>query len=170
MARLAGCILAVLVLLPGGSALTAGPGDDRHDRQERGKPHGDRPGETRQGRDRWKWWLYDRAELGITDRQSAEIDSIFETTMPAQRAKREELERMEAALSTLTTENKADVSAVTQQVERVENLRADINKTRTVMLYRINLLLSPEQRAKVKALIEKRNAERRKDNPDSRRR
>jgi hypothetical protein len=31
-----------------------------------------------------------------------------------------------------------------------------MNKTRTVMLYRINLILSPEQRVKVKELIEKR--------------
>ena len=150
--------------------MAAGPSGNDHDRQERGKPHGDRPGENRQGRDRWKWWLYDRAELGITDRQSAEIDKIFEETIPPQRAKREELERMEAALATLTTENKADVATVAQQVDRVENLRAEISKTRTVMLYRINLLLSPDQRTKVKALIEKRDAERRKNNPDSSRR
>lgn len=76
--------------------------------------------------------------------------------MPGQRAKREELERLEAALATMTSENKADVAAVQQQVDKVENLRAEMNKTRTVMLYRINLILNPEQRVKVKELIEKR--------------
>ena len=121
----------------------------------------DKPREGR--RDRWKWWLYDRAELGITDKQSVEIDKIFESTMPQQRAKREELERLEAVLATMTTENKADVAAVEQQAEKVESLRADLGKTRTVMLYRINLLLSPEQRVKLKALIDRRNAERGKD-------
>ena len=154
MARLIAFIFACFLLLTASDGLAAGR---RHDRQDRGqKPHGDRPAETKEGRDRWKWWLYDRAELGITDRQSAEIDKIFEATMPGQRAKREELERLETALATMTSENKADVSTVQAQVDRVENLRAEMNKTRTVMLYRINLILSPEQRVKVKELIDKR--------------
>lgn len=76
--------------------------------------------------------------------------------MPGQRAKREELERLEAVLASMTSENKADVSTVQHQVDKVENLRAEMNKTRTVMLYRINLILNPEQRVKVKELIEKR--------------
>lgn len=152
MARLIAAILAFFALSAGSDALAAHRGH-----QERGqKPHSDKPADANGPRDRWKWWLYDRAELGITDRQSAEIDKIFEATMPGQRAKREELERLEAALATVTSENKADVATVEQQVEKVESLRAQLNKTRTVMLYRINLLLSPEQRLKVKELIEKR--------------
>jgi Spy/CpxP family protein refolding chaperone len=154
MARLTAWLFACFVLAAAADGLAA---TFHHDRQNRGQaPHGDRPANGKEGRDRWKWWLYDRAELGITDKQSAEIDKIFEATMPAQRAKREELERLEAALATLTSENKADVATVQAQVDKVENLRADLNKTRTVMLYRINLILSPEQRVKVKELIEKR--------------
>jgi Spy/CpxP family protein refolding chaperone len=122
----------------------------QQDRGQRPRPDG------KEGRDRWKWWLYDRAELGITDRQSADIDQVFESTMPAQRAKREELERLEAQLAVMTSENKADVATVQTQVDKVENLRAEMNKTRTIMLYRINLILNPEQRVKVKELIEKR--------------
>jgi len=78
--------------------------------------------------------------------------------MPGQRAKREELEQLEAQLATLTSETKADVATVQAQVDRVENLRAEMNKTRTVMLYRINLILNPDQRVKVKELIEKRRS------------
>lgn len=154
MARLTACIFACFVIAAASDGFAA---PSHHDRQDRGqKPHGDSRGDAREPRDRWKWWLYDRAELAITDRQSAEIDKIFEATMPGQRAKREELERLEAALATMTSENKADVAAVQQQVDKVENLRAEMNKTRTVMLYRINLILNPEQRVKVKELIEKR--------------
>lgn len=154
MARLTACIFACFVL---GTTAEGFAATLHHDRQNRGQAtHGDRPTEGKQGRDRWKWWLHDRAELGITDKQSAEIDKIFEATMPAQRTKREELERLEAALAILTSENKADVATVQSQVDKVENLRAEMNKTRTVMLYRINLILSPEQRVKVKELIEKR--------------
>lgn len=165
MARLAACILALFVLVTAADVAAA-----VHDCQDRGqKPHPVTPPDAKEPRDRWKWWLYDRAELGITDKQSAEIDKIFEATMPGQRAKRQELERLEAVLSTLTTESKADVATVAQQVEKVENLRAELSKTRTVMLYQINLLLNPEQRLKVKALTDKRNAERRKDADQPRR-
>jgi Spy/CpxP family protein refolding chaperone len=150
MARLTACIFACIVFATSSDVLA---GSVQHDSQERGQtPHS----QGKEGRDRWKWWLYDRAELGITDRQSAEIDKVFEATMPAQRAKREELERLETQLAVMTSENKADVATVQAQVDKVENLRAEMNKTRTVMLYRINLILSPEQRVKVKELIEKR--------------
>jgi Spy/CpxP family protein refolding chaperone len=175
MARLTVCILALFAALTPRPAYALActpesfPGG-HHDRQQVGQQAStDKSRENREPRDRWKWWLYDRAELAISDKQSAEIDKIFESTMPQQRAKREELERMEAVLQTMTTENKADVSAVAQQADKVESLRAEMGKTRTVMLYRMNLLLSPEQRVKVKALIDKRNAERGK-NDSSRRR
>ena len=179
MARLTACILALFSALtvwpPSAFACTpespASEGDRRHDRQQVGQQaSADKSRDNREPRDRWKWWLYDRAELGITDKQSVEIDKIFESTMPQQRLKREELELMEAVLATLTTENKADVTTVAQQAEKVESLRAEMGKTRTVMLYRMNLLLSPEQRVKVKALIDKRNAERGKNSDSSRRR
>jgi Spy/CpxP family protein refolding chaperone len=135
---------------------------------ERPRSHQDRPSDGRDGKDRWKWWLYDRAELAITDRQSADIDRIFEETIPGQRAKREELERLEAALAVVVKENRADVGTVAQKVDRIESVRAELNKTRTVMLYRINLLLTPEQRAKLERLRARRDEERRR-NPDHRR-
>jgi Spy/CpxP family protein refolding chaperone len=150
MARLTACIFVCVVLAASTDVLARPVHRDWQERDQRTHSDG------KEGRDRWKWWLYDRAELGITDRQSADIDRIFESTMPAQRAKREELERLEAQLAVMTSENKADVTTVQAQVDKVENLRAEMNKTRTVMLYRINLILSPEQRVKVRELIEKR--------------
>jgi Spy/CpxP family protein refolding chaperone len=165
-ARLAACILALLVLVAAPAALWAHGGSAPQDRGQ--KPHADRPPDSQQPRDRWKWWLYDRTELSITDKQSAEIDKIFEATIPSQRAKREELERLEDALAIMVKENKADVATVTQQVEKVETLRSEFNKTRTVMLYRINLLLTADQRAKLERLRARRDEERRKD-PNHRR-
>src|SRR5687768_16872123 len=173
MARLATSVLALVVaglgIAPDALASAAGlPHHERHVRDAQApQPHPDKPSDGKQPRDRWKWWLYDRADLGITDKQSADIDKIFESTMPAQRARREELERLEASLAVLTTENKADVATVAQHVEKVESLRAEMNKTRTVMLYRMNLLLNPDQRVKVKALIDKRDAERRRNSDSS---
>ena len=141
-------------------------GHDGHRRQERGqKPNADRQQDG--PRDRWKWWLHDRSELGITDKQSADIDKIFETTIPGQRAKRQELERLEEALAIIVKENKADVTTVAQHVEKVENIRAEYNKTRTVMLYQIHRVLTSDQRAKLERLRARRDAERK--DPHSRR-
>jgi Spy/CpxP family protein refolding chaperone len=121
----------------------------------------DRPVSNEQ-RSRWKWWLHDRAELGITDQQSAEIDQIFESTIPQQRETRRQLDQLESELTRMIEESTADVATIAQHVEKVEALRAQANKTRTVLLYRMHRVLSAEQRAKVKALVERRDAERRK--------
>lgn len=167
MARLTACIVATLAIVAGSQTpgLAAPPeAISAHDRQDRGqKPDAPPPSADRRQRDRWKWWLHDRAELSITDKQSADIEKIFEATIPAQRARREELERLEDALAVMVKENKTDVAVVAQQVEKVESLRAELNKTRTVMLYRINLLLSPDQRAKLERLRARRDEERRRD-------
>jgi Spy/CpxP family protein refolding chaperone len=159
MARLTVCILAACVSL---ALPELALGHDR--RQERAqKPGADRPQDG--PRDRWKWWLYDRAELGITDKQSADIDKIFETVIPGQRAKRQELERLEDALAIMVKENTADVTTVAQHVEKVENIRAEYNKTRTVMLYQIHRVLTADQRAKLERLRARREAERKDPHP-----
>jgi Spy/CpxP family protein refolding chaperone len=121
--------------------------------------------ETRpQDPNRFKWWIDadSRRELGITDAQSSQIDQIFEGTMPAQRAKWREVQQLEDALSKLLKEHVADVAYVTQQVERVEKLEAELRITRTVMLYRMNLVLTAEQRVKLEALRKRRDENRRK--------
>ena len=75
--------------------------------------------------------------------------------------------RLESALAVLVKENKADVSAVAQQVDKIESIRAELNKTRTVMLYQINRLLTAEQRVKLEKLRARRDAERAKRNTDT---
>lgn len=137
----------------------------------REQPPQDRSKEERsdrgEHRNRWKWWLHDRAELGITDQQSAEIDRIFESTIPQQRETRRQLDQMEKELEKMIEQGTADVETIAQQVEKVEALRAQANKTRTVLLYRMHRVLTAEQRAKVKALVERRDAERhRQSNQD----
>lgn len=111
-------------------------------------------------RERWKWWLYDRAELGITDAQSAAINDIFETTIPSLREARQDLERAEEDLSRTIKEHKADIAVVSFQLDRVESARSHHNKMRTLMLYRIHALLSAEQRVKLEALRARQNAAR----------
>jgi Spy/CpxP family protein refolding chaperone len=113
-------------------------------------------------RERWKWWLYDRVELGINDQQSAAINQIFESTIPKLRETRQELDRAEDELSRTIKEHKADIAIVSGQLDRVESARSQYNKMRVLMLYRMHLLLSPEQRTKLEA-IRARNDQGRRD-------
>jgi len=113
-------------------------------------------------RERWKWWLYDRAELGINDQQSAAINQIFESTIPKLRETRQELDKAEDELSRTIKEHKADIAVVSGQLDRVESARSQYNKTRVLMLYRMHLLLSPDQRIKLEA-IRARNDQGRRD-------
>ena len=104
--------------------------------------------------------MYDRAELGITDAQSAAINDIFETTIPRLREARQDLERAEQDLSRTIKEHKADIAFVSLQLDRVESARSHHNKMRSLMLYRIHALLSEEQRVKLEAVRARQNAKR----------
>ena len=148
--------------LPTAAAGVCEPSSQTHPKDERSSQN------RNEQRSRWKWWLHDRAELGITDEQSAEIDRIFESTIPQQRETRRELDQMEKALEKMIEEGTADVSTVEQQVDRVETLRARANRTRTVLLYRMHRVLTAEQRAKVQALVERREADRRRQSDQDR--
>ena len=167
-------VAAALLVAPGGTVAGQTAGDSR------GQPHGNQQRPSRDNRppeQRWKWWNNpeDRREFGITDQQSAQIDQIWESYAPAARARIRELERLEEALAKTIKEGTADVPTVQQQVSRVEKLRAEQTTHRTVMLYRMMQVLTPEQRTKVEALLARRaearrrqQAERDKDKTEAR--
>jgi Spy/CpxP family protein refolding chaperone len=97
-----------------------------------------------------------RQQLGITDGQSKAVDEIWQKMLPDLRKLREQLDKLESALSNMIQDGAVE-STVTAQIEQVENTRSQLNKGRTLMLYRMNKLLSPEQRAKVKAMFPSRD-------------
>jgi Spy/CpxP family protein refolding chaperone len=143
-----------------------GPGQNPP--QTAGKPaSGQQDGQARR-----KWWVdpQSRKELNLSDKQSAEIDKIFEAIAPKQRELWHEVERLDAELAKTIKDSTADPSAVSQQADKVERLRAELNKNRTVMLYRMNLVLNPDQRAKVKEMHDKREEARRKEGDKNARR
>ena len=112
-------------------------------------------------RERWKWWLYDRTELAITDQQSREINQIFESNIPKLRETRQEMDRAEEELSRTIKEHKADIAQISLLVDRLEGARSQNSKIRTLMLYRMHLLLSADQRAKLEVLRARQEAARR---------
>ena len=135
-----------------------GSGQDSKDKLQAASP-------TPSERERWKWWLYDRAELGITDQQSKDINQIFESTIPQLRAARHEMDRLEQELSRTIKEHKADIASISLLIDRVESARSHHAKMRVLMLYRIDAVLSADQRSKVDALRARQEAARKDRQP-----
>src|SRR5215218_391519 len=109
-----------------------------------------------------------RQQIGITDQQSVAIEQIFSMSIQSLRDARKDLDGLEAVLSRTIQENTADLLTVSQQVDKVEAARSAYNKARTLMLYRMNLVLSPEQRVKVKALNDRYEDQRRREEDERR--
>lgn len=108
-----------------------------------------------------KWW-HDPAcktQVGLSDAQAAEIDRIFLSVRDELRAEKAELEKQEAALSRLLAESSDNEAVVVRTIDRVEAARSALAKTRTLMLYRMHRLLSPEQRRQLEAYEQARAAE-----------
>jgi Spy/CpxP family protein refolding chaperone len=101
------------------------------------------------------WWKDEKVvrDLALTADQSSRIDSVFRATYPQLRQSKEELDRQEGELSRLIEIN-ADEALVSRQVDKVESVRAGLNKTRTLMLLHMRQVLTPKQNVKFKAVHE----------------
>jgi periplasmic protein CpxP/Spy len=101
------------------------------------------------------WWRDQKfqKDLTLTVEQSSRIDAVFQSTIPSLRQKKEELDGQEAELSRLIAAN-VDEAAVVRQVDKVEAIRASLNKMRTLMLLRMRQVLTPDQRTKLNKLHE----------------
>jgi len=101
------------------------------------------------------WWrdTQFQKELALTAEQTNRIDGVFQAAISNLRQKNEELGQQEAELSRLIASN-ADELVVTRQVDKVEAIRANLNKMRTLMLLHMRQVLSPDQRVKLNKLHE----------------
>src|SRR5436305_15123225 len=102
---------------------------------------------------RFAWWQDEQYQrhLGLTSDQVSRLEAIWQTALPELRKGRDDLDRQEAELSRLIEVN-ADETVVTHQVDKVEAIRAHLNKARTLVLLHHRQLLTPEQRVKLKAM------------------
>ena len=101
------------------------------------------------------WWrdAQFQRELVLTADQSARIDAIFQDAFAKLRQKKAELDQQEEELSRMIATN-AEEGLVIKQVDRVETIRAHMNKTRTLMLLHERQVLTPDQRVKLNKLHE----------------
>ena len=96
----------------------------------------------------YKWWLaHDiQTQLHLTPEQVKKINDVFESTLAARRAQRQELDALDRQLDALLDSATARDLDATALITRVEAARARRNITRMVMLYRMRQILTPEQR------------------------
>jgi Spy/CpxP family protein refolding chaperone len=112
---------------------------------------------------RFKWWKDERfqKELAITPDQSSRIEAIFQASQPALRAQQRALSKLEDELSKLVLEARVEEPEVEHFVARVEAARAELGKTRTMMIFRMRRILTTEQHVKLQKLFEQYEKDRR---------
>jgi Spy/CpxP family protein refolding chaperone len=108
-----------------------------------------------------KWWLSEegKTEFGISDQQSRDLETLFQQMLPSLKANKTELDKQEKVLDQLLSSGSSTEAVVAQAIDRVESARSALSRTRTLMLYRMYRLLTPEQRAKVQAYHERKAQE-----------
>ena len=109
---------------------------------------------------RGKWWNDERfrTELGLTPEQSVRLEEIFQKTQPVLRQRMQALDAAEEEFDRRV--EKGDDTSVMDYVGTVEAARAELNKTRTVMLLRMRRSLTADQWAKFTALADQRGRQR----------
>ena len=112
------------------------------------------------------WWKDPQfqRELTLSTDQSTRIDAIFQAAISQLRPKKEELDKQEELLSQQIASG-ADEALVTRQVEKVEAIRSQMNKMRTLMLLKERQVLSPDQRVKLNKLHEQWERDHKRPSP-----
>jgi Spy/CpxP family protein refolding chaperone len=113
----------------------------------------------------FKWWQTERyrSELGLTADQSRRLEEIFQSTLPSMRAQKKAFDEAESEFSRLV--ESGNDSAATAQIQAVETARAEMNKTRALMLLRMRRALTTDQWVKLGALHQADDRERRQSQP-----
>jgi Spy/CpxP family protein refolding chaperone len=111
----------------------------------------------------FKWWQSDKfkTDLALAPDQISRLEEVYQGLRPKLTAGKEELDRLETGLSKLIAEGVAPEGDVMKIVDQVEHSRAELAKTRTLMIYRMHQILTVEQREKMNALHERWEQERR---------
>jgi protein CpxP len=105
---------------------------------------------------KFKWWQSERfiRELALTPDQQTRLEGIFKSSWASLEACKGDLDRLDSELSKLIADGTTPETQVIQQIDRVEASRSALGRARSLMLYRMYRVLTPDQRIKLKALNE----------------
>src|SRR5262245_5678235 len=104
------------------------------------------------GQQGFKWWQSDRyrKELGLTAEQTRRMEEICQKALPQLKAQKSALDEAEAKFDRLV--ERGDDVVVMEQINLVEAARADLNKSRALMLYGMRKVMTRDQWVKFTAL------------------
>lgn len=99
-----------------------------------------------------KWWQSEKyiKALVLLPEQSRRIEEVFQKAMPRLKAQNSVLEEAEAKFERLM--ERGDDSLVMEQVNVMEAARAELNKSRTLMLLDMRKVLTSDQWTKFRAM------------------
>ena len=131
-----GCLLVALVV----AGAAAPPEADAQSR----RPH--------------RWWQSEQvtALLDLSDGQAADLDRIYQLTLPKMHDSYHRLNAEERTLSRMIANMQVEEIDITRQIDRVEAARSELSKTRTLMVFRMYRVLNPDQRATLKEWMDLR--------------
>lgn len=148
-------VLAVTVMNPGSRAasLQTGPEQTKPQSQSGARQDGQNRDSSGQ-RSRVPFWK-DPAivkEVGITSEQARQIDKLWHDRSKEMTGRAEELHKQEVELKRMIAARTVSADVVALQIDRVEAQRTMLYKSRTLMLYRMALVLTPEQNKSMEAI------------------
>lgn len=110
----------------------------------------------------WEWWNDAKVqkELGLVPEKVWRINDIYTRRSEQLRPLRDEFTKELAMLDKVTRARTVDEATYTLQVTKVEGLRSELSKSRTVMLYSLFRELSPEQYRKLQDVRDRRERDR----------
>ena len=110
-----------------------------------------------------KWWQNERFQKGLalSPEQITKLETAFQAALPTLRAQKRAFDKLEDELSKMVREARVEERELEEFVVRVEAARADLSKTRTLMLYRMHRILTPEQNVRLDQLFDQMEKERR---------
>ena len=99
-----------------------------------------------------KWWKRPRLaeEIGLTAEQQDQIEKIFVRSRTKLIDLRADLEKKQLLLREAMEDASADRRDVERKIEAVENARADLQKTRALMILDMKQVLKPAQWEKLR--------------------
>jgi Spy/CpxP family protein refolding chaperone len=105
---------------------------------------------------RTRWWHDQRFQegLALSPDQALRLDALFQKAAPTIRAQRRALDALQDELARLIRDGQVDEGELEAFEARVAAARTDLSKTRTLMLFRMHRVLSPEQNLKLDQLFD----------------
>src|SRR5690242_20190072 len=102
-----------------------------------------------EGPDGDTWWRSPpvQSQIGLTARQVSQLDAIYRDSLPERRRLRQELDTERQHLAQVLDKGVLDDASAERVVVRVFDAERQRNVARTLLLFRMYRVLSPEQHA-----------------------